>query len=56
MHCTYAEGSNLAAAMAPDVLGKGPEDKPWGMYEFGVSDPDQTLVRVGRPSNRNHPG
>lgn len=27
-----------------------PEDKPWGMYEFAVSDPNGTLVRVGRPS------
>jgi hypothetical protein len=26
------------------------EDKPWGMYEFAVSDPDETLVRIGRPS------
>ena len=53
----YAENVDaLAAAMAPDVLGKEPEDKPWGMYEFGVSDPDQTLVRVGCPSNRKHTG
>jgi catechol 2,3-dioxygenase-like lactoylglutathione lyase family enzyme len=28
----------------------GPEHKPWGMYEFSLSDPDQTLVRVGWPS------
>ncbi|WP_410052769.1 VOC family protein [Bradyrhizobium sp. SZCCHNPS2010] len=27
----------------------GAENKPWGMYEFSLSDPDQTLVRVGRP-------
>ena len=27
-----------------------PEEKPWGMYEFAVSDPDQTLVRIGWPS------
>ena len=26
----------------------GPERKPWGMYEFSLSDPDETLVRVGR--------
>jgi hypothetical protein len=26
------------------------EDKPWGMYEFSLSDPDETLVRVGWPS------
>lgn len=52
----YAEDVDaLAAAMAADVLGRGPEDKPWGMYEFGVSDPDQTLVRVGCPSNPNYP-
>ncbi|QDX26518.1 glyoxalase [Sphingomonas suaedae] len=25
-----------------------PHLKPWGMYEFVVSDPDGTLVRVGR--------
>ena len=27
-----------------------PEHKPWGMYEFSVSDPDETLVRIGCPS------
>lgn len=26
------------------------EHKPWGMYEFSLSDPDETLVRVGWPS------
>lgn len=25
-----------------------PHVKPWGMFEFAVSDPDGTLVRVGR--------
>ena len=34
-----------------EIVGKrGPEDKPWGMYEFAISDPDQTLVRVGWPT------
>ena len=34
-----------------EILGKSaPEDKPWGTYEFAVSDPDETLVRVGWPS------
>lgn len=28
-----------------------PEDKTWGMYEFSLSDPDETLVRVGWPTN-----
>jgi len=32
-----------------EILGTGPEEKPWGTYEFAVSDPDQTLVRVGWP-------
>ena len=29
---------------------KAPTHKPWGMYEFALSDPDETLVRVGWPS------
>jgi hypothetical protein len=29
---------------------KTPQDTPWGMYEFAMSDPDETLVRVGWPS------
>jgi catechol 2,3-dioxygenase-like lactoylglutathione lyase family enzyme len=39
------EVDELAARM-----GSRAEDKPWGMYEFAVSDPDETLVRVGWPS------
>jgi catechol 2,3-dioxygenase-like lactoylglutathione lyase family enzyme len=48
----YAEDVDALAAEFAAVLvnGKGPEDKPWGMYEFALSDPDETLVRVGRPS------
>lgn len=38
---------------------EGPSHKPWGMYEFALSDPDETLVRVGWPSRLmpagNHP-
>jgi Glyoxalase-like domain len=34
--------------------GKKPEHKPWGMYEFSVSDPDETLVRIGWPSRLRH--
>ena len=33
-----------------EKMGCTPEDKPWGMYEFAVSDPDETLVRVGWPT------
>jgi len=41
----------LAAAFAGEIIGaRGAEDKDWGMYEFALSDPDQTLVRVGWPS------
>jgi len=39
----------LAARFKGETIEKnGPEHKPWGMYEFSLSDPDETLVRVGR--------
>lgn len=39
-----------AAAFADEILEKhGPEAKPWGMYEFSLNGPDETLVRVGWP-------
>lgn len=45
------EVDRLAAAFQGEVLEKdGPSDKPWGMYEFALSDPDETLVRIGWPS------
>lgn len=34
----------------PASLLHPPKDQPWGMYEFALSDPDEHLVRVGRPS------
>lgn len=41
----------LAAEFRNEIVGHGaPEDKPWGMYEFALSDPDETLVRVGWPT------
>jgi hypothetical protein len=41
----------LAAKFKGETLEKhGPEHKPWGMYEFSLSDPDETLVRVGQRS------
>ena len=47
----YMEDVDVWAAVFRDeILGNGPEDKSWGTYEFAVSDPDQTLVRVGWPS------
>jgi catechol 2,3-dioxygenase-like lactoylglutathione lyase family enzyme len=45
------EVDRLAAEFASEIIEKeGPGHKPWGMYEFALSDPDQTLVRVGWPS------
>jgi hypothetical protein len=41
----------LAAEFRDEIIGKtAPEDKPWGMYEFALSYPDETLVRVGWPT------
>lgn len=47
----YAEDVDRVADRVRDlILGSGhPEQKPWGMYEFALSDPDQTLVRIGWP-------
>ena len=46
----YMEDVDAAAqAFGPGLIHR-PEDKPWGMYEFAVSDPDETLVRVGWPT------
>lgn len=39
----------VAAGVRELIIEKeGPSLKPWGCYEFAVSDPDGTLVRVGR--------
>lgn len=41
----------FAARFTVEILEKdGPSHKPWGMYEFALSDPDETLVRIGWPS------
>lgn len=42
----------LATAFGDEIIGKEkkPTHKPWGMYEFALSDPDETLVRIGWPS------
>jgi hypothetical protein len=45
----------LAAALQDPRPGRpGPEDKPCGMYEFAIADPDETLVRIGWPSRRRN--
>jgi catechol 2,3-dioxygenase-like lactoylglutathione lyase family enzyme len=49
----YTEDVDGLAAEVSDLLhGHGPEHKPWRMYEFAVSDPDGTLVRIGKQSAR----
>lgn len=47
----YVEDVDGVADQVRDlILDSGrPEHKPWGMYEFALSDPDQTLVRIGWP-------
>jgi hypothetical protein len=41
----------LAAIFAGEILEpQGPSDKPWGMYEFALNGPDDTLIRVGWPT------
>jgi catechol 2,3-dioxygenase-like lactoylglutathione lyase family enzyme len=46
----YVEDVDAVADRVRDrIIEKGaPHAKPWGTYEFAVSDPSGTLVRVGR--------
>jgi len=48
----YTPDVDALAARFPDevIEREGPSHKHWGMYEFALSDPDGTLVRVGWPS------
>lgn len=48
----YTEDVDAMAGRFPgEVIEQaGPGHKPWGMYEFALSDPDDTLVRIGWPS------
>jgi catechol 2,3-dioxygenase-like lactoylglutathione lyase family enzyme len=46
----------VAAEFRSEMIEKnGPEDKPWGMYEFALPDPDETLVRIGWPTQLRPP-
>jgi hypothetical protein len=38
-----------ATAFAGEFVAK-PKDRPWGMYEFALNGPEDTLVRVGWPT------
>ena len=46
----YVDDVDAVAARVSDlIIEKGaPRAKPWGTYEFAVSDPSGLLVRVGR--------
>ncbi|KAH8900704.1 hypothetical protein GQ53DRAFT_835640 [Thozetella sp. PMI_491] len=43
----------LGREFADEIIEKGkkPELKEWGMYEFSLNGPDETLVRVGWPGD-----
>jgi catechol 2,3-dioxygenase-like lactoylglutathione lyase family enzyme len=46
----YREDVDGAArALSGETIGQ-PRDTPWGMYEFALNGPDETLVRVGWPT------
>jgi len=45
----HADNVEELAERMGSLLLHPPENKPWGMFEFALSDPDETLVRVGRP-------
>lgn len=51
----YREDVDAAAAAFASERLSDPKDQPWGMYEFALDGPDQTLVRVGWPSRLRRP-
>ena len=46
----YVEDVDAVADKVRDliILKEDPSRKPWGTYEFAISDPSGTLVRIGR--------
>jgi catechol 2,3-dioxygenase-like lactoylglutathione lyase family enzyme len=48
----YTEDVDAFAArfLGETIEKNGPSHKPWGMYEFALNAPDDTLVRIGWPS------
>jgi catechol 2,3-dioxygenase-like lactoylglutathione lyase family enzyme len=46
----YVDDVDAVAERVRDLIIEpgAPHAKPWGTYEFAVSDPDGVLVRVGR--------
>jgi hypothetical protein len=51
LYLYFEDVDGLALEFKDELSGRhGPEDKSWGMYEFALSDPDETLVRIGWPT------
>jgi hypothetical protein len=46
----YADDVEHLASQLESRLLHPPRRQPWGMFEFAVSDPDENLIRVGRPA------
>lgn len=46
----YVEDVDGAVAKVRERLIHPPKAQPWGMYECALSDPDETLVRIGWPT------
>lgn len=46
----YVDDVDAVADRVRDLIIEpgAPHEKPWGCYEFAVSDPDGVLVRIGR--------
>lgn len=46
----YVDDVDAVAKRVRDLIiePQGPHARPWGTYEFAVSDPSGTLVRIGR--------
>ena len=51
----YREDVDAVAASVAEIRLDAPAEREWGMYEFALSDPDETLVRVGWPTRLRTP-
>ena len=54
LYLTREDVDGAAAAFAEEMI-VPPRDTPWGMYEFALNGPDDTLVRVGWPMRLRPP-
>ncbi len=46
----YRKDVDELAAVFRGEIDSDPSHKPWGMYEFAINAPDDTLVRIGWPT------